>query len=446
MSFHSERLEVAIPSRLAGGVIGAKGCNIKRIQRACPGLQTCRVVESRCVLLVGSFYAVEKASAMVEELVTSLHQPSRRRKDLRSIDGFIPHFGVQWFRSCDDCAVRLSKASRAAAKHLGLIAGRPSTFGSYVLEKTDNLDALSEPEPERDVPTELQKMNTVVGPSSEPLEGYLRLIFKRLGALTEMREHYVNFSIGKTFVEPFELEPTKAMSLDEMAAKLSSMRKQYSTGGITDAHAAAAQAWCRDNGFVLAEKRKFMAVHVKNTKMKNGLEFTFSLPENEESMWETVADLSQLEVKSELAPHRLGFITTHEPGEETLEFRVAFKALKPEESLNEELLNKVVAAWDRHRLTGECLALDDGQEYFIDSMRYKTSQVWANTRHSIFIDRVTQSWCESDEDASFWTVILAGPPIEKIGWLSLSEGEFVDEVMQIIVRGQELVDYLNQAC
>ncbi|CAK4723118.1 hypothetical protein AeMF1_016235 [Aphanomyces euteiches] len=432
MSFHSERLEVAIPSHLAGGVIGAKGCNIKRIQRACPGLQTCRVVESRCVLLVGSFYAVENASAMVEELVTSLHQPSRRRKDLRSIDGFIPHFGVQWFRSCDDCAVRLSKASRAAAKHLGLIAGRPSTFGSYVLEKTDNLDALSEPEPERDVPTELQKMNTVVGPSSEPLEGYLRLIFKRLGALTEMREHYVNFSIGKTFVEPFELEPTKAMSLDEMAAKLSSMRKQYRQ------HGGASRMRTR-----LQLNRG--AATMDLFWLKSASLWLCTLPENEESMWETVADLSQLEVKSELAPHRLGFITTHEPGEETLEFRVAFKALKPEESLNEELLNKVVAAWDRHRLTGECLALDDGQEYFIDSMRYKTSQVWANTRHSIFIDRVTQSWRESDEDASFWTVILAGPPIEKNGWLSLSEGEFVDEVMQIIVRGQELIDYLNQA-
>ncbi|KAG9409039.1 hypothetical protein AC1031_019298 [Aphanomyces cochlioides] len=445
MSFRSERLEVAIPSHLAGGVIGAKGCNTKRIQRSCPGLQTCRVVESRCVLLVGTSGAVEKASVMVEELVASLHQPSRQRNDLRTIDGFIPQFGVQWFHSCDDRAVRLTKASRAAAKHLGLIAQRPSTYGSYVLEKTENLDALSEPEPERDAPMELQKLNTVVGPSSEPLEGYVRLIFKHLGKLTEMREHYVIFSIGKTFFEPFELEPTKVMSLGEMAAKLSSMRKQYSTGSITDAHAAGAQTWCRDNGFVLAEKRKFMAVHVKNTKKKFGLEFMFSLPENEESMWETVADLSELEVKSELAPHRLGFVTTHEPGEETLEYRVAFKALKPEELMNEELLNKVIAAWDRHRLTGECLSLDDGQEYFIDSMRYKTSQVWANTRHSIFIDRVTQSWRETDEDASYWTILLASPPIEKVGWLSKSEGEFVDEVMQIIGHGQELIDYLNHA-
>ncbi|CAK4614952.1 unnamed protein product [Aphanomyces euteiches] len=447
---HRERLEIPFPSRLAAKIIGTQGCHMKRIESACDGLRSCRVEDrrhGRVVALVGTTEAVQKASIQVEQLVASMSRVSNEQHHGKSA-GFIPRFGVRLLRFCGYQAVRLKEPSDTAARHLDLIAQRPSQFGRLVLEETATwLYTAMEPEPWREVPKELTTLHTAVVGSFLSLDGYLRLIFNFLGTLAGMERHYITVSIGKSYFRPSaEISMTKLLLMDDMATKLSTIKTQFSTGDLTNAHFGTAQSWCRANGFIPAPcVRQSMTVHATNKTTKTRVELSFRLPENSSLLWKDVVDLSTLTAKAKPTPHRLGFITSHEPGEDTLEYRVAFKALKSDEDVDDGLLSRVIAAWNWHRRAGGTFELDGNDEYEVDSVRFLTSSVWTNVFHKVALDRVTQSWpCTSDE-ATFWTITMTSPVVERAGWLSLSQAAFVDEAMQMVVQCQGLVNELNHA-
>ncbi|KAG9407545.1 hypothetical protein AC1031_002257 [Aphanomyces cochlioides] len=447
---HPERLEIPFPSRLAARIVGTHGCNMKRIDSACDGLRSCRVVDRRrghVVSLVGTTEAVQKASILVKQLVESLSRVSNEQHRGESV-GFVPHFGVRLLRFCGYHAVDLKEPSVASAHHLDLIAQRPSQFGRLVLEETATwLYTAMEPEPWREVPKALTKLHTAVVGSFLSLDGYLRLIFNFLGTLAGMERHYVTVSIGKSYFRPSaEIDMKELLLMDDMATKLSTIQTQFSTGDLTNAHFGTAQSWCRANGFVPAPcTRQSMTVHVLNKTTKTRVELSFRLPENSSLLWKDVVDLSTLTAKAKPAPHRLGFITSHEPGEENLEYRVAFKALKSDEDVDDGLLSRVIAAWNWHRTVGGNFQLDGNDEYEVNSVRSITSNVWTNAFHKVALDRVTQSWrCPSDE-VTFWTITMTSPVVERAGWLALSKAAFVDEAMQMVIQCQGLVNELNHA-
>ncbi|RHY45353.1 hypothetical protein DYB26_006295 [Aphanomyces astaci] len=449
-SAYASELTIEIPPGTAGSIIGIRGCNIRRIRESCRGLRSCKILSTDHAHLVGSKAAIEQAVGMIEELANAtLKFKAHSRPNADGSCGVT--FSVLVFAP-SEYDILLTRPSPTARRHLERI-GSKAQYPSYTYN-TVNQESWPPPKDNADALAELSvfgsKKQCVTSASLKPLGGYLKTVHDKYTGNNQLENQYVVVSVGKTYFQPWQdIGEDSSMSLDEFMAQTPKMRHQFSTGGISATHVEAAELWCSYNGYKQRELVQTMTLHIQNNEsparsISSRTQVTLTLPPGVPD-WEamTADDIASLELHFNTAPQRLGFVSMHTADESTLEMRLAFKAcIAGELIVPDDLLEQVVAAWS-FRKPGACLELDPSCNMKVDAVRFQATRVWANAHYTVAIDEVMQSWWGKSDDATFWTIQMASPAMEEVGWMDVTRDEFASEVLELADQGQSLLAAIN---